>query len=26
VKASGAMGEMQMNQSIAYTSTMDSVK
>ena len=26
VKASGAMGEMQMNQSIAYTSTMDSLK
>ncbi|MFL5617348.1 MAG: hypothetical protein ACJ79A_03020 [Gemmatimonadaceae bacterium] len=26
VKASGAMGEMQMNQSIAYTSTMDAVK
>jgi hypothetical protein len=26
VKASGAMGEMQMNQSIAYTGTMDSVK
>lgn len=26
VKASGAMGEMQMNQSITYTGTMDSVK
>ena len=26
VKASGAMGEMQMNQSISYTGAMDAVK